>query len=122
VEEGRVLWGKGDSYPMIRRYLSEVQDGLVPVSLFKRNDLYETTVLNRSDFGDTKLSKADLVSLFNDTFGFEYTKPVKLMKQILCVSAGKQGDIVIDFFAGTGSTAHGLICLDKIVPLGFFIL
>lgn len=52
VEHGAVLWGDGDSMPMVKRYLSDVQDGLVPV-----------TFLPRTLAGDTAMGKKEVDSL-----------------------------------------------------------
>jgi len=52
VRDNEVLWGEGEAYPMIKRYLSEVQDGLVP-----------TTIFSRKFAGDTAVAKKELESL-----------------------------------------------------------
>jgi adenine-specific DNA-methyltransferase len=112
VEEDRVLWGKGDSYPMVKRYLDEVQDGLVPVTLFEVED-YLTDVLPREKFGDTALSKKEIDSLFSFSPDIEYTKPSKLIKQICYVSAGNSDDVIMDYFAGSGTTGHAVIDFNR---------
>jgi adenine-specific DNA-methyltransferase len=101
VENNEVVWGEGDSYPMIKRYLSEVQDGLVPVTLFDR------------DFaGDTVLANKELKSIFNLGAIFDYTKPTKLIKRLLQVGTDSD-DIILDFFSGSGTTAHAIMELNK---------
>lgn len=113
MEEERVVWGEGDSYPMVKRFLSEVQEGLVPVSLFKIDDYVPADVLRREDFGDTALSKRELGNLFAAPPQIEYVKPTKLVKQIIRVSAGNSGEWVMDYFAGSGTTGHAVIDLNR---------
>jgi len=94
VENDEVLWGEGDSYPMVKRYLSDVQDGLVPVTLF-----------DRKFAGDTSQAKGELTDLLGAGGVFDYPKPSSLIKRLLQISC-RPGDIVLDFFAGSCPTAH----------------
>lgn len=96
VEENGVIWGKTGSYPMIKRYLAEVQDGLVPQTLF-----------DRVFAGDNASANAELKDLFEWESLFDYPKPVKLMKRLMQISTQKNAnDIVLDFFGGSGTLAH----------------
>ena len=40
IEDNAVIWGEGNSYPLVKRYLKDVQDGLVPVTLFFSYNAY----------------------------------------------------------------------------------
>ena len=114
VSENAVVWGEGNSYPMIKRYLNDVQDGLVPVSLFKRDDYEDTTILPRSEFGDTSYAKKELGLLFPNELAFDYPKPTKLIHKLLePATTSNSNDIILDFFAGSGTTAHAAINLNK---------
>ena len=94
VENNEVLWGAGDSYPMVKRYLADVQDGLVPITLFER------------DFaGDTSQAKKELTDILGVGGLFDYPKPSSLIKRLIQISC-RPGDIVLDFFAGSCPTAH----------------
>ncbi len=97
VEAGEVVWGTGDSYPMIKRYLSEVQDGLVPVTLF-----------TRSFAGDTATAKKEVDGLFGTQGVFHYPKPTLLLRRLVQICT-KPNDLVMDFFAGSGSTGHAVM-------------
>lgn len=55
---------------------------------------------------------ADIKKLFDGEKPFSYPKPVKLLK-VLIQSASKPGDIVLDFFAGSGTTAQAVLELTK---------
>ncbi|MCF2914547.1 site-specific DNA-methyltransferase [Halomonas sp. Cn5-12] len=100
IEDKEIVWGEGDGYPMIKRFLSEVQDGLVPITIF-----------NRKFAGDTSLSKKELDDILGFQGGFSYTKPTRLVKRLMQISCRPQ-DIVFDFFAGSGTTAHAVMELN----------
>ena len=102
VSEGRVLWREGDSYPMVKRYLSEVQDGLVPETLF-----------DRAFAGDNSQANSELKSLFGGRV-MEYTKPSRLIYRLAQVAMGDDsGALVVDFFAGSATTAHSIMRLNR---------
>ncbi|TCS84501.1 site-specific DNA-methyltransferase [Tepidibacillus fermentans] len=97
ILENRILWGEGESYPTLKRYLSEVQDGLVPTTLFKR------------DFaGDNSLGNNELKDIFGMDKLFSYPKPAKLIKILLQIGTN-QDSIVLDFFSGSATTAHAVM-------------
>ena len=98
IENGSIIWGSGESMPMLKRYLSEVKDGLVPVTLF-----------SRSFAGDNSQAKAEVKSLFNDAPVFSYPKPTLLIKRLVQIAGVKSGDTIIDFFAGSSSTADAAL-------------
>ena len=54
----------------------------------------------------------DIKNLFDGENPFSYPKPVKLLKTLI-QSASKPGDIVLDFFAGSGTTAQAVLELSK---------
>mgnify|MGYP006080318877 CR=1 FL=1 len=93
--EGRVHFGKdGDSLPVIKRYLSEVKDGVVPRSW-----------LPAEDAGTNQSAKRDhLRKLLPDIEPFATPKPEQLLNYIIHIATNK-GDLVLDSFAGSGTTA-----------------
>lgn len=109
VEENRIWWGNGNSYPMIKRFLSEVQNGLVPRSIF----YYDETGGNPA--GDRKAKE-----LFNGLKVFENPKSVELIKLLLQISTSLNNsldsnatpDLILDFFAGSGTTAQAVMELN----------
>ena len=102
VAAGEVLWGSGDAYPMIKRYLAEVQDGLVPVTLF-----------DREFAGDTAVAKKEVDELFGEQGVFDYPKPTLLVRRLIQICA-RPKDIVMDFFAGSGTTGHAVMAQDAV--------
>jgi adenine-specific DNA-methyltransferase len=83
--------------PFVKRFLSEVQKGVVPVSWWD----YEFAGSNRN-------SKAEMRALFDDEAPFDNPKPTKLLRQILSIST-VDDDLVLDFFAGSGTTGHAVM-------------
>ena len=92
-EDNRIWWGKNqDAIPQIKRFLSEVKEGRVPQTLWS----YE-------DVGHTQDAKKETVKLFgNEVFGTP--KPERLVQRILHI-ATNPGDLVLDSFLGSGTTA-----------------
>lgn len=94
-EEGRVYFGKnGDGLPIIKTYLSEAQEGTVP-----------TTWWPGDEVGTNQEAKRDhLNKMFPDVEPFDTPKPERLLERIIHIATGP-GDIVLDVFAGSGTTA-----------------
>ena len=92
-EDGRVWWGPtGNARPSIKRYLSEVAD-LVP-----------RTIWNKEDVGSNRTSKNEMRAMFAGMSSFATPKPERFMERVVRI-ATQPGDIVLDCFAGSGSTA-----------------
>jgi adenine-specific DNA-methyltransferase len=92
VNENRIWFGEdGSNVPRYKRFLSDVQDGVVP-----------TTWWDRKDVGDNQQAKRE-VTLFNDAQVFSTPKPESLIQRILEISTNSN-DLVLDSFAGSGTT------------------
>ena len=63
------------------------------------------------DWGDNQDAEKELKDIFGDRV-FDYPKPVSLIKNLI-KSTGCDDAIVLDFFAGTGTTAHAVLQLNK---------
>lgn len=94
-EDGRVWFGKnGDSMPIIKRYLSEVQDGVAPKTWWPA-----------AEVGSNQEAKRDhLNKLLREVKPFDTPKPERLLERILHIGSDP-GDIVLDCFLGSGTTA-----------------
>ncbi|MDO5646334.1 site-specific DNA-methyltransferase [Paracoccus sp. (in: a-proteobacteria)] len=97
IADDAIVWGAGDSYPMIKRFLSEVQDGLVPITIF-----------HRKFAGDTAMAKGEVDDLFGVNAVFDYPKPTRLIERLLQIGS-RDSDIILDFFAGSGTTGHAVM-------------
>ena len=89
----RIWWGKdGNNVPAIKRFLTEVKQGIVPQTFWP----YE-------EVGHTQDAKREIVNLFGDDI-FGTPKPEQLMKRIIHIASGP-GDLILDSFLGSGTTA-----------------
>lgn len=93
--EGRVYFGKnGDGMPIIKSYLSEVQQGVVPRSWWSADEA-----------GFSQEAQRDhLRKLFPDREPFATPKPERLIERVIQISTNP-GDVVLDCFVGSGTTA-----------------
>lgn len=92
-EDGRIWWGpKKDARPSIKKFLSEVGD-LVPRTLWRKEDV-----------GSNRTSKNELRKLFPGDVAFDTPKPEALLERVIRI-ATEEGDIVLDSFLGSGTTA-----------------
>nr|WP_273423578.1 DNA methyltransferase [Halomonas sp.] len=71
-----------------------------------------TTLWLHDEVGHNQEGRQELKELFDDKGYFDGPKPVRLLKRILKVGAVIDNDIVLDFFSGSGSTAHALMELN----------
>lgn len=97
--ERRVYWPKdGDGRPRIKQFASEVR-GLVPQTLWLA-----------AEVGDTEDSKKALLEMFaeRDEIGMHAPKPVGLLQRIVEISTESES-LVLDSFAGSGTTAHAVL-------------
>ena len=102
-EDNRIWWGEdGDQVPAVKRFLSEVKSGMVP-----------ETIWTYKEVGHTQRAKKTLLDIFPDDFpNFTTAKPVELISRILRLATDKDS-IVLDSFAGSGTTAQAVLALNK---------
>ena len=97
IADNRVWFGSsGSGVPRYKRFLSEVKDGVTPMTVWKYTDV-----------GHSQDATKEVKDLFDGVAYFDYPKPVKLIKQLasLCTDGN---DIILDFFSGSGTTAHAV--------------
>jgi len=105
IEDNRIWFGEdGSNVPSIKRFLSEVQQGIVPVTWWTREEV-----------GDNQEAKQEMKQILNDAEGFFDTpKPVRLMKRIITLATNNsENQVVLDFFAGSGTTAQAVMELNE---------
>lgn len=103
IDDNRIWFGKeGKSVPSIKRFLSEVRDGSVPVTIWFRDEV-----------GDNEKAKKEVNVILKDTnLTFETPKPVNLIKKILRL-ATEEDSLILDSFAGSGTTGQAVLELNK---------
>ncbi|MCD5488911.1 site-specific DNA-methyltransferase [Lactobacillus delbrueckii] len=99
LQDNRIWFGKnGDSVPSIKRFKSELRKtGITPMTIWK----YE-------EVGHSQSATQDLQKLMGGKKYFDYPKPVPLIQR--CIQLYSEEDsIVMDFFAGSATTAHAVM-------------
>lgn len=91
LKDNRIYFNGGDSVPRIKRFLSEVKDGITPLTIWKHKEV-----------GHNQDAAKEILALFDDKL-FDTPKPEKLLKRI-CEIASNQDSIILDFFAGSGTS------------------
>ncbi len=93
IQENRIWFGEhGDNVPRYKRFLTEVQDGFVPTTLWLRDEV-----------GDNQEAKKEVKNVDSKNV-FATPKPERLIQQILTLGSNA-GDLVLDSFLGSGTTA-----------------
>ena len=102
LDDGRITFGTtGRGRPMLKRYLDEAQTGLTP-----------NTWWDHKFAGHNKEATLELKEVFGGSAPFATPKPTKLVDRILALATDKDS-IVLDSFAGSGTTAHAILALNK---------
>lgn len=99
VADNRIWFGEnGDNVPAVKKFLTEVKDGVVPVTIWKYTDV-----------GHNQEGRQEVKKLFDNKGYFDGPKPVRLMNRILSIANISDEDIVLDFFSGSGTMAQAVM-------------
>ncbi|OLQ59220.1 adenine methyltransferase [Helicobacter pylori] len=100
IADNRIFFPtRGSGVPRYKRFLNEVKQGVTPMSLWTYQEV-----------GHTQDAMREIKELFEGQALFDTPKPEALLKRIIEIST-KENDLVLDFFAGSGTTcavAHKL--------------
>ncbi len=92
-----IYFGKdGNGVPRIIRYLSDV-DGFVPWTWWTHEEV-----------GHTDEAKKEIQSIFGTQTAFDTPKPTRLLERVIKIVTSP-GEIILDSFAGSGTTAHAVL-------------
>jgi adenine-specific DNA-methyltransferase len=93
-KDKRIWWGTaGDNVPRLKRFLSEVMEGVVP-----------QTIWTHDEVGHTQEAKKEVMSVVpSEADVFQTPKPERLIRRILELSS-EPGDLILDSFGGSGTT------------------
>ena len=125
LQEGNwpsLIWGKeGKSGPRLKTYLKDVKNGKVPMTFWSNNEfdtffneplILDSMSWNHNESGHSQSGMNELDSILGKGHGFETIKPLKLIKKIISLWCPPEG-LVFDPFAGSGTTAHACLELNK---------
>ena len=99
IADGRIKFGlKDDSSPKRKLFLRE--------RIAKGDVKTPSSIL--LDAGTTKTGTTEIMSLFNGTKVFDYPKPTSLISRLIQYGFVRDNEVVLDFFSGSGTTAHAL--------------
>lgn len=102
IEKGVVWFGNnGGNMPRIKRYLSDVQQGMTPITIWKYLDV-----------GHNQEARQELKKIFDEKAYFDGPKPIRLLNRILTIANVKKDSLIIDFFSGSATTAHAVMQLN----------
>lgn len=102
VRENRLYWGTNGSnkYPRLKKFLSEMEGGMVPTNIWKREEV-----------GATDQATSELEELVGRGV-FPFPKPPQLVQKAISYIINGEDEkdcIVLDFFAGSGTTGHAVV-------------
>lgn len=105
VKENRLYWGKNgeNKYPRLKKFLFEMDGGMVPVDLWRHEDT-----------GTTDQASKELENLLGRKI-FDFPKPKELIMRIMSLIVNNKpgdNDIILDFFSGSATTAHSIMTLN----------
>ncbi|MCQ2916461.1 site-specific DNA-methyltransferase [Helicobacter pylori] len=101
IADNRIFFPKnGNGVPRYKRFLNEVKQGVTPMSLWTYQEV-----------GHTQDAKKEIKEIFEGQALFDTPKPEALLQRILEIST-QENDIILDFFAGSGTTAHAVMELN----------
>jgi adenine-specific DNA-methyltransferase len=104
LEDNRIYFGRdGNSFPSLKQFISEVKEGRKA-----------STLLSYKEYGHTDKAKKELKKIFydSDEMVFNTPKPSDLIKNLIILGSNID-DIILDSFAGTGTTAQAILELNK---------
>ena len=99
LQDNRIWFGSdGDGVPRIKRFLSELKnDGMAP-----------TSIMFHKDVGHSQEGAKEVTKLL-EAGAFDGPKPIRLLNRLLILANLEPDSIVLDFFSGSGSTAHAVM-------------
>ena len=101
VADNQIWFGAdGNSFPRKKRFLSDVQDGRTPSTLWLADEV-----------GHNQSATREVKALFDDEKYFDFPKPIAYIKQFAQLLSNKDC-IVLDFFSGSATTAHAVMQLN----------
>ncbi len=101
--DNRIWWGEqGNAVPAVKRFLSEVKEGRVPQTMWAYQEVGHNQEAKKELLKRVTFESSDSV--------FDTPKPTRLIRRMMkLATAPDSGDIVLDFFAGSGTTGDAVL-------------
>ncbi|OGY58269.1 MAG: hypothetical protein A3H67_04085 [Candidatus Buchananbacteria bacterium RIFCSPLOWO2_02_FULL_46_11b] len=100
-DENSIWFGaKGTAVPRLKKYLNEMKQGVIPKTIWLYNEV-----------GSNDDARQELKELAPEN-GFDSPKPTSLVNRIINLASDKNS-IILDFFAGSGTTGHAVLKANK---------
>ncbi|EFO90149.1 hypothetical protein CRE_21673 [Caenorhabditis remanei] len=114
----RIIFGlNGEGRPQQKKYLDEVKKGRVPMTYWADDDMGEDPDVlgdvswEHQESGHSQAGVNELTAIVGAGHGFETVKPMKLITKLIQIWCPPNG-IVLDPFAGSGTTGHAVLHLN----------
>ncbi len=106
-QDNRIWWGEDkNNMPRLKRFLSEVKQGIVPQTLWLHEAVGHTQEAKRALLAHVSFKQTENV--------LNTLKPPRLVQRMLQIGTDEQdNDIVLDFFSGSASTAHAVLAQNR---------
>jgi len=103
VKDNRIWFGQnGESVPRYKSFLTEIEGGVVPTTIWKYKEV-----------GHNQEGKQEFKALFGGNGFFDGPKPVRLIEKMIRIAGTSDArSIILDFFSGSGTTAHAVMQLN----------
>lgn len=102
VNDNRVWFGSdGDGVPRLKRFLSEVQNKRVPLTIWEHKEV-----------GHSQGAKQVLNNLFGGISVMDYPKSVELLKRVYNLNMESDG-LYLDFFSGSATSVQSILELNS---------
>ncbi|MGO8374636.1 site-specific DNA-methyltransferase [Rhizobium ruizarguesonis] len=100
MDDNRIWFGKaGDAQPNLKRFLRELDEGVKARTIWSHKDVGSNDTASREIKNLLKVNESP----------FSFPKPTSLVSRIIELGASSPDAIILDFFAGSGSTAHAVM-------------
>lgn len=102
IADNRIWFGTtGNNVPAVKKFITEVKQGIAC-----------KTIWFRTEVGDNQEATKEIKAIFDEDILFSTPKPSRLVERILQIASYKDS-IILDCFAGSGTTAHAVLNLNK---------
>ena len=112
-----IFTSKGEGGPRLKRYLNDIRKGKVPMTYWADEDYEDPLALGaqsweHNESGHSQTGVNELTAIVGKGHNFRTVKPMRLIKKIIQIWCKPDG-LVLDPFAGSGTTGHAVLELNK---------